>query len=415
MKLLVVVICGFLLITACARQEAQDKAETPVVAVQVAKAELADIPQAVSAPGVIFPQQQANIAARITAPIRELRVRKGSSVQQGQVVAILENRDLTAQKQQADAALADAKANLDKTTNGTLPTDIERANGEAETTRAALDQAQKDFDRRHQLFAQGAIPQRDLLVSETALATAKVNYNVAQRSLDLLKNRSGKLDVQIAKARVEQAEASLAVSSANLNFSELRAPFTGTITEQFQYPGDMANPNSPIYTLMDLSTVVVHAQVPESEAAAIETKQDCGFTAADAKQVDSGRVTVVNRAVDPARRTLEVWCEIPHPPLRLRAGVFGAIRIKTGHIPSVVVVPIPAVQVQEGTQKGFVLVVDGHNIAHQRSVQVGDAFEGKFPVTQGLRPGELVVTVGAYGTPDGTAVRIASAQRENDR
>jgi multidrug efflux pump subunit AcrA (membrane-fusion protein) len=101
--------------------------------------------------------------------------------------------------------------------------------------------------------------------------------------------------------------------------------------------------------------------------------------------------------------------------MRLRAGVFGAIRIKTGHIPGVVVVPVPAVQVQEGTQKGFVLVVDGHNIAHQRNVQIGDAFEGKFPVTKGLHPGELVVTVGAYGTPDGTPVRIASAQQENDR
>ena len=414
MRLLAIAVLSFLLSMACSRQESDEKPVTPVVTVQVTKAGLGDVPHLVSAPATIFPRQQASIAARITAPIRELRVRKGSFVHRGEVVAVLENRDLIAQRQQAVASLADAKANLQKTENGTLPADIERASGQVETTRAELDQAQKDYDRRNKLFAQGAIPQRDLLASQTALATAKANYAVAERSLDLLKNRSGKFDVQMAQARIEQAEAALAAADANLKFSELQAPFAGTITEQFQYPGDMASPSSPTYTLMDLSTVIARAQVPESQAGAVNTKQYCEFTAADAKQADRGRVVVVNRAVDPTRRTVEVWCEIPDPPLRLRAGTFGSLCIETGRTPNVVVVPVPAVQVEEGTHKGSVLVVDAHNVAHQRAVQIGDSFSGKFPILSGLHAGEIVVTQGGYGVPDATPVHIASAQRENE-
>ena len=108
--------CVFL--AACSREN-ETKPE-PVVEVKVAQTEVADVDVTVQAPATVFPREQANIASRVTSPIRELRARKGDFVSAGQVLAVLENRDLRAQQQEALAALEDATAQLQKISTGTL-------------------------------------------------------------------------------------------------------------------------------------------------------------------------------------------------------------------------------------------------------------------------------------------------------
>jgi multidrug efflux pump subunit AcrA (membrane-fusion protein) len=411
MKIPVLCLCA-LAIAGCGKKEEPE--EKPVVAVKVAKVEQADLPLTVKAPATIFPKEQANIAARLAAPIRELRVKKGDTIRAGEILALLENRDLVAQRQEAESALADAQANLQKITAGSIPTEIGRAEGQVSTTKAALDQAQKNLDRRQALFQQGAIPNRDLLQSQTELATAKANYEVAVRAFDLLKGQSREADINSARARVGQAEAKLANVRANLEFMQLRAPFNGTVTEQFQYPGDMAQPSSPVYTVMDLSTVSARAQVPEISARSLKQGQTCEFTSGDdPARFVPGRITVINRAVDPQRRTVEVWCFIERPPVALRAGVFGNVAIHTGEISQAVIVPVPAVQLQEGAPHGVAFVVDSHRIAHKRDVETGQISNGKIEIRKGVNAGEMVIIEGAYGLPDKTEVSLPGDKKES--
>ncbi len=82
----------------------------PVVAVKVATAALEDVQRTVHAPALIHPRQQAAIASRLTAAVRELQVRKGDRVRAGQLLARLENRDILAQRAEAEAALHQAQA-----------------------------------------------------------------------------------------------------------------------------------------------------------------------------------------------------------------------------------------------------------------------------------------------------------------
>jgi multidrug resistance efflux pump len=237
----------FLLLTlfaACGSHEEADL-ET-VVDVKVARAETADVRIIARAPANIFAREQANISSRLTAPIRKMLVRKGDTVTAGQVLAQLDNQDLLAQRDEAAAAAADADANLQKALSGTIPTDIERSRGQLISAEAALNQAQKTYDRRRQLFEQGAIPQRDLLLSQTELAQANAAWEVAKRSLDLLQNQIHDKDILIAKSKVEQAQARLSLVKAQLEFTEIRSVSTGTITEQFMFPGDMAKPDAPL-------------------------------------------------------------------------------------------------------------------------------------------------------------------------
>jgi len=367
----------------------------------------------VRAPATVVPREQANIAARVTAPIRELNARKGDSVAKDQILARLDNLDLTAQRREAVGAVADAEAMLEKISGGTIPTDVERARGQVATTQAALNQAQKFYERRKQLFEQGAIPNRDLLVSETELAQAKANYDVARRSLELLEHQSAERDIRIARSRIEQARARLSVVDAQLAFTEVRSPFAGTITEQFVFPGDMAKPDAPIFTVADLSVAVARAQVPESDAQEVRLGAACSLNPSDRPDAaQAGRVTVINQAVDPARRTVEVWCEIPNRNRQLRASVFGSLQIVTRSLPKAIMVPLQAVQFEEGTRKGSVMVVGPDRKAQKRPVEAGSASAGKVPIENGMSKGEIVIIEGGYGLPEGAEVTWTEAHKK---
>jgi HlyD family secretion protein len=391
----------------------EEEAPKPVVEVKVAKAEAAEVKTTVSAPGFVFAREQANIGSRITAPIRKLLVRKGDPVAAGQLLAELDNRDLLAQRDEAAAAVRDAEINLQRLTAGTLPTEVERARGQAASMEAALNQAQKSYDRRKQLFEQGAIPQRDLLVSETELAQAKANQEVAKRSLDLILNQSRDRDVLMAKSKVEQAQARLTLVKTQLDFAEIRSTSAGTITEQFMFPGDMAKPELPIFTVMDLSVAVARAQVPEADARAVRSGELCTFVPADAAGTSlAGRISVVNQAVDPARRTIEIWCEIPNENHALRGGAFGQVQIVTGVAQKSVVVPLAAVQFDEGAQKGVVMVAGEKGLAVRKAVETGEVFDGKVQIKTGLNAGDTVIIQGAYGLAEGTQIRVQEEKKK---
>jgi HlyD family secretion protein len=396
----------------CSGKQEADPSK-PVVAVKVVAAEERDLEITVRAPATVYPREQANIAARLTAPIRELKVRKGDWVKANDVLVQLENRDLMAQRDEALSAVTDAEATLAKLSSGTQPTEIERARGEVATTEAALNQAQKNSDRRSQLFEQGAIPQRDLLVSQTELAQAKTNHDVAVKALELLQTQSQGRDIQIAQSRLEQARSRANFLEAQLAFAEIRSPFEGTIVEQFLFPGDMAKPDAPVFILANLSVAVARAQVPEVDASAVRRGQTCSLLPGDLSETTfRGRITVINGAVDATRRTVEVWCEIANSSRQLRAGVFGTLSITTGALPKSVAVPLSAVQFEEGTRKGFVMVVEPDKKAAKRAVETAPTADGWVPIRSGLKKGEVVIIEGGYGLEDGTEVKWSEAEKK---
>jgi multidrug efflux pump subunit AcrA (membrane-fusion protein) len=396
-----------LLLAGCSSHSSEEekKAEA-VVAVKTAAAVRGQVEIDVTAPATVFPIEQARVAARITAPIREMRVHKGDRVARGQTLAVLEDRDLRAQRAEAAAAVTDAQASLEKLSAGTLPTDLERARGQVATAQAALDLARKNYERRKELFDQGAIPQRDLNVSETELAQAKTNLEVAQKALDLLRNQSGEREVRIAQSRLDQARARLQATDAQLAYTVLASPFAGIITEQFAYPGDMAKPDAPLLTIMNLSSVVARAQVPETDAAKLRQGMPCRFAPSDLPGSSAtGAVSVVSHTVDDARRTVETWCEIHDPPAWLRAGAFGSASIVAGRDPNAVLIPREAVQFQEGTRNGIVMVVDSKGLAHERAVECGVNADGNVQILKGVKAGEVVITEGGFGLAEGTKVK----------
>lgn len=397
-------------LTACSKSDTA-KEETPIVAVRVAVVKRADIPIITKGPATIFPKQQANVTSRITARIKELRVGKGVNVLAGETLAVLENQDLIAQRDESTSAVEDASATLQKTLVSTLPADLARAKAQMDSAEATLDQAQKNLERRQRLFDKGAISSKDLLQSQTDHTMAQASLASAKESFEVISKHS-KQDVRIAQSRVGQAKARLMAATASLEYSKIQAPFSGTITEQFLYPGDMVAPSTPIFTVMDISKFIARAQIPEADAVSVRSHDTCRFLAGDANRTPwHGRITVINAAVDLARRTVETWCEISPPFDGLKAGLFGTLEVQTALIRDALTVPASAVEFQEGTNHGSIVVVDGNDIAHVRNVEVGPQRIGDdVYVKTGVKSNDRVIVEGNYGLSDGTHVRVERQQ-----
>jgi RND family efflux transporter MFP subunit len=177
---------------------------------------------------------------------------------------------------------------------------------------------------------------------------------------------------------------------------------------QFLYPGDIAKPDSPIFTVMDLSVAVARGQFPEDQANSLREGQSCLFqNLATTDERFSGKTTVVNKAIDPLRRTVEVWCEIPNRAVSLKAGAFGQLGVVTGARQNATTVPLAAVQYEEGTREGVVWEIGGDGLAHERKVTTGVVSGGRVEIVSGLNAGANVVVEGGYGLAEGIKVRTA--------
>lgn len=181
MKLLAsLALFGALVVAGCSPAE---KEKEPVVTVQTAPAVRQTIAQFVSAEAVVFPVKQAIVSPKITSTVADFKVQRGSRVKQGQLLAVLENKDLAAQAEASRGDVEQAEANYAITVNSGLPQQVQKAELDAAASKAAFDAAQKVYDSRKELFRQGAIPRRELDSADVALAQARSQSEQVQAQL----------------------------------------------------------------------------------------------------------------------------------------------------------------------------------------------------------------------------------------
>ena len=275
-----------------------EKEKEPVVTVQTATATNQDISQFISAEAVVFPVKQAAVSPKITSTISDFKVQRGSHVKQGQLLAILENKDLAAQAEASKGDFDQADANYAITVNAGLPQQIQKAELDAAAAKAAFEAAQKVFESRKDLYQQGAIPRRDLDSAEVALAQAHSQNEQAQKQLADLHRMGKEQLMKAAKGTKESAEGHYRAAAAQLSYSEIRSPIDGVVTDRPLYPGDLAAANQPILTVMDISSLVAKAHVPQTDAAQMKAGDAARIKSADGKDSIEGRVTLVCPAGD---------------------------------------------------------------------------------------------------------------------
>ena len=256
------------MLTGCSSAEKEKEA---VVTVETAPAAKQAISQFVSAEAVIFPVKQAIVSPKITSTIVDFKVQRGAHVKQGQLLAILENRDLEAQAEASKGDFEQADATYAITVNAGLPQQIQKAELDAVAAKSGFDTAQRVFDSRKDLYQQGAIPRRDLDSADVALAQARSQNEQAQKQLADLQRMGKEQMLKGAKGAKESAEGHYRAAAAQLSYSEIRSPIGGVVTDRPLYVGDLATANQPILTVMDISSLVAKAHIPQTEADATKS------------------------------------------------------------------------------------------------------------------------------------------------
>lgn len=397
------------------RNQAADQSTTDtVVSVRVAKAERQTIAAEASAIGTIFPREQAIVSPKIGGQIRQMRLLKNAHVRAGEVIAVLETRDLQAQRSEAAAALNETRFNLRGVSTGANPQAMAQAERDLRDARANVTNAKALYDRRHELYSKGGIALKDVEAAQLALATAEANLQLAERTINLRASAISPNDGAIAASRVAQAEQRLAALDAQLSYATIRSPINGIVTDQFQFQGEYAAVGARLVTIADTSEVIVKAQYADNVVAQLQIGDPATVLPTDLPgERMTGSVKLISRSSDPTNRTVEVWVTLGNSAGRLRSGGAAQVIVATKQTGDAIVVPAPAVTLDaSNANTGTLMVVDAANVAHETKVTIGIRTPQTVQITSGLQGGETVVTEGNYALPDGTKVEINTAAPE---
>jgi HlyD family secretion protein len=404
LSLSLIVGVGVLLTTSCSKKEQETE---PDVTVQTAKAEKQSIRQIIRSEAVLFPKNQVAITPKIVAPVKKFYVNRGSRVHAGQLLAVLENRDLAAAETENKGSYQQAEANYGIETSSALPEEWQKAEYDLKGAKESYDGQQKVYDSRKKLFEEGALPRKDFDSSAVALIQSKSQFEIAAMHMKALQNAGKKQQKQAAEGQLTSAKGKYEGAAALLAYSEVRSPIDGVVTDRPTYEGETPTPGSPLLTIMDTSSVIARTHIPQDQA--VQLKPGDGATIHAPGDIEvAGKVSLVSPALDPNSTTVEVWIEAPNPDGRLRPGTTVTVEMLARTFNDAIVVPATALLKTPEGATTVMIVKDGH--AQQVEVEAGVREDDRVQITKGLSGGETVIVRGSYGLPDKTKVKVAEAQ-----
>jgi multidrug efflux system membrane fusion protein len=354
--------------SACGHKEA-DRAEKVVTPVRVRVVEERSQLAGARYSATVEPGTRVDLAFKVGGYVRELaqmkvgnetrKVQEGDWVTKGTVLAVVRESDYEQHVSAANAALAEAVA--------------------------AQKQAQLDFDRAQKLTASNSVAKTELEAQSARLETARAR-------------------VDGARSRIKEAEIALADCT-------LRAPIDGVVLKRPIEVGSLVGPGSVAFVIADTKNVKVVFGAPDRLIEKLKPggQLDVAFEAASGNY--AGTITRIAPSADPKSRVFEVEATIPNPNDQLRVGMVAKLVVpETALSERALVLPLTAVVRSPRDPRGFsVFVVEGdagRETARLRDVKLGEVVGNQVVVSEGLKVGDRIVSMGATLLVDGEAVRI---------
>ena len=354
-----------------AKQTKEAAAGKPPVAVEAAKAGTGDVTDGIEVVGTLSPKFQAEIKPEYGGLVAQVYVNDWARVRKGDPLLRVDTREGEVVLQKAKAALEIAKASL----------------LEAE---ASGNRADREHERAVKLLESG-------LVTRQGMDDARTQKEAAAAR------------IAAAKAQVAAAREDVAHAETRLSKATVRSPFDGIVAERLVNVGDLVGEmQKVVFRLVDNRLLELTVNVPSADMAALRVGQPVRFSTDTfpGREFD-GKVAHINPSVSPGDRSVRVIAEVRNVPEVLKGGLFIKGRIVTGSRKGVVRIPRSALLSQDvALRKGEVFCLD-NGIARRRTVATGSIEEEQVEIVSGLRPGETVVTRGAFLLSDGDPVKVA--------
>ncbi|MFI5384608.1 MAG: efflux RND transporter periplasmic adaptor subunit [Fimbriimonadales bacterium] len=416
-----------------------------------------------------MPDQEAKIAPLAPGRIKQVFVRTGDLVRKGQTIAMLDPGAAAGQVQQAEAAvrvaestLSQARINLvsqirtqtasveqarlnvqaqrvalQKLRAGSRPQEIAQAQSAVTSAQAALTNAEQNLSRSQTLFSQDLLARKDLEAAQAQEATAKAALASARQALSLarqgnrpediragevalsqaeqqlraaeaqsVQNKAKEQDVRIVEGQVNAAKGALQSALAQTRALSIVSPVAGTVVGRTVNAGESVDVTAGIATVVNMDRLRVMLNVPSDQVDRLTKGNTVEFTAdADPEVKHQARVTVINRAIDPATNTVQVEAVADNTDRALRDDGFVKATIVIQVHSDAVLVPAAAVVLKD--DKTTVFLAGDDETAHVKEVKIGARDGDKVEILGGLSSGQRVVTTGAFELEDGMKIKAA--------
>lgn len=316
-------------------------------------------PLAVTLPlsGSLTPLAQATVKSKVSGVVLATTVQEGMQVNEGDVIARLDDAEARARVAQQEAQLADAGARL-------------------------------------------ALAQKN---QANSAALLKQNY-IAQHAYDTSANA-----VDLAQAAVDAARAQLLLARIALADTVIRAPLAGVVSKRYAQAGEKLAPDSPVFAIVDLKHLTLDAQVPASDIPRIKVGQEVSFRVDGFGGRDfAGKVVRINPATEPGSRAMLVYIGVDNPDGLLRAGMFAKGSVVTQKTDARPLLPLAAIR-QDGGRDVVYRVDNGKVVAQPVKLGLRNSDEGLVEALDGIDAGAAVLALPLDGVKPGSLVKMPPA------
>lgn len=361
---IVLIAAGMLAAGCSGGMESTPKKAEVVQGLRLQEMQLQNVPNELEAPGNVIAQSTAQVAARAMGTVLQVAVREGDNIKRGQVLAQLDERELSAHRSAAQAASRGASAAVVQATKAVA------------AAQAQADVMKKTYDRYNYLKEQKSVSPQEF--DEVA-----AKREAAQASLE-----QAKAALSQSEAGVAQAESETHAAESVASYARVVAPFDGRVIRRSVEPGSLVSPGMPLFVVEDTLRYQLEATLP-AEALATVKKNALVRVQLDALPAKSltGKVAEIEAGADPTSHTLKARVDLPKGS-GVQSGMFGRAYFTQGE-KRALVLPTEAL-VSRGQLRG-IYVVDGAGLIHWRVVTLGKSTGNQVEVLSGLNDGEVVV------------------------
>jgi RND family efflux transporter MFP subunit len=347
-------------------------------------AQVSEIPmeRAVTVSGTLAAQDQAVVSAKVPGRVQAINVDLGSVVRKGQAIAQLEQQEYNLRLQQAEAALAQARARVGLSPDGKDEQVDPEKTATVRQARALLDDAKLKLERAKSLLEKGVIAQAQL---DAAEADYKVALSRYQDGVEEIRNR---------QALVVQRRSELEIARQQLTDSTIYAPFDGVVQEKRTSVGEYLAAGTPVVSVVRMDPLRLRAEVPERQAHNVQQGLQVRVTVEGDSNVYTGVIARISPSISEQNRILIVEAEVRNNG-RLRPGSFARADIVADAKSLSPAVPANAIVSFAGIDKVI-------------TIQDGKALEK--PVTVGRHAGEWVEVLSGVKTGDTVIINPGNLQ-----
>ncbi|MBU1344910.1 MAG: efflux RND transporter periplasmic adaptor subunit [Proteobacteria bacterium] len=349
---------------------------------EVAMAVITNQPFVYEALGTITAQTASTLSGQIMGTVKAVNVREGDLVRQGDILVVLDKRQVDAGLRQSEASLSEAMKAASAAVSA------------RSSARAGADLAQATYKRYQTLFQQDSATRQEFEEVEARYLQAQASLSQAEAM------------VAAAQSRIQQARAAVSGAGVSQKDATILAPYDGIVTGKMITVGDLAAPGTPLLTIEKKGGFQADLVLPENHIQAVRIGQslDVSIPSQEGSPVLTGTVRTIVPMADLRSRSFTVKINLPENGL-LRSGMFARVSIPVGE-GGMLLIPESALVVQ-GQLTGYFLV-DDNACARFRLMRTGRRFENQIEIISGMKEGTRYVVSPPEGLKDGMTIEDAS-------